>query len=301
MTSPQRIRVEPAIGLGIAALAVLVASLALIDYGSVLGFTPGPRSWRTSMWWQGWLNAGQGTSSALAILAAAWIIWGTGRLTTRLAVSAACLTLLLLLWQVLFHMPRWPWLKYEQQLLVASTWLVAIGLVAAAWRFGIRVVDFAGQELNADPRSRQMSLLGLLSLMTGVAIVLAGARLVLPREFSNWSVTGDDVFAMLTQVSGTMLVASAIITCFHVPRTAWLNLALALGFILAIALLHLAAYGQSYRYNLWPPEPRLQVKGIFYAVLAGWLLVAVGVLRVSGLSLRRCAPWGRVMPLAATS
>jgi hypothetical protein len=105
-----------------------------------------------------------------------------------------------------------------------------------------------------------MSLLGLLSLMTGVAFVLAGVRLILPRDLANWNITGDGIFALLTQISGTMLVTSAVITCYHVPRPAWLNLALAVGFILVIATLHLVAYGQSHRFNLLPPEPLLQVK-----------------------------------------
>jgi hypothetical protein len=287
----------PAIALGIAGLTFLIVALSAIDYG----YTAWGRPWRSSTIWQCWLTAAQGTSAALAIAAAAWIIWGTGRLTTRLAVSAAWMTLVILLWQVLFRVPYWPWLKYEQHFLSASIWLVAIGLLAAAWRFGIRLVDPADHILGSDPRSRQMSLLGLLSLMTGVAIVLAGLRLIVPREFSRWSITGDDVFAMLSQVSGTLLVASTIITCFHVPRPAWLNLLLAVGFILAIAALHLLAYGQSYRLILLPPEPRIQVKALYYGVLAAWLLAAVGVLKLCGLRLRRCVPWERGMPLAAAS
>lgn len=296
-SAPNRIRVAPAIALGIAGLTVLIVSLSATGYG----YAAWTRPWRTSMLWHGWLNTAQGTSAALAILSAAWIIWGTGRLTTRLAVSAAWMTLVILLWQVLFRVPRLPWLRYEQQFLAASIWLLAIGLVAAAWRFGIRVVDPAGQVLATDPRSRQMSLLGLLSLMTGVAIMLAGVRLILPREFSTWSLNGDDIFALLAQVSGTLLVASTVITCFHVPRPVWLNLALASGFILVIAVLHLVAYGQSYRFNLLPPDPQLQVKAVYYAVLAAWLLAAVGVMHRCGLRLRRCAPWGRVMPLPAAS
>ncbi|HUE74105.1 MAG TPA: hypothetical protein VMP01_24705, partial [Pirellulaceae bacterium] len=289
------IRVAPAIALGIAGLTVLIVSLAVTNYGYAAW-----RPWRASLVWQGWVNTAQGTSAALAILSGAWIIWGTGRLTTRLAVSAAWMTLVLLLWQVMFRLPRVPWLRYEQ-FLAASIWLAAIGLVAAAWRFGIRVVDPAGQVLATDPRSRQMSLLGLLSLMTGVAVMLAGVRLILPREFSTWSITGDDIFGLLAQVSGTLLVASTVITCFHVPRPVWLNLALASGFILMIAVLHLIAYGQSYRLNLLPPDTHLQVKVVYYAVLAAWLLAAVGIMHLCGLRLRRCAPWGRVMPLPAAS
>jgi hypothetical protein len=296
-SAQHRIRVTPAIALAMTALVVLLVSLSATDYGLGRGL----RWWRTSLAWHGWLNAAQGTSAALAILAAAWIVWGAGRLTTRLAVSAASLTLVLLLWQVLFRVPRGPWLRYEQQLLVASIWLLAIGLVAAAWRFGIRVVGPTGQILGADPRSRQMSLLGLLSLMTGVAIALAAVRLVLPRNIADWNLSGDDVFALLIQIVGTMLVTSTVITCFHVPRPTWLNLALAGGFLLVIAVVHLAAYGQAYRMTVLPPEPRLQVKGVYYVVLAGWLLAAAGVLHVCGLKLRRCAPWGRVMPLAAAS
>lgn len=296
-SAQHRLRMAPAIALAVAALVVLFVSLSATDYGWGQGLRP----WRTSLAWHGWLNAAQGTSAALGILAASWIVWGTGRLTTRLATSAASLTLVLLLWQVLFRVPRWPWLRYEQQFLAASIWLVAIGLVAAAWRFGIRVVGPNGQILGADPRSRQMSLLGLLSLMTGVAIALAAVRLVLPRDFADWYPTDDDVFALLIQIGGTMLVASTVITCFHVPRQTWQNLVLAGGFIVVIAVLHLAAFGQTYRMTLLPPEPRLQVKGIYYAALAGWLLAAAGVLHVCGLKLRRCAPWGRVLPLAAAS
>jgi hypothetical protein len=292
-----RIRVAPAIALAAAALVVLLVSLLATDYGLGRGL----RWWRTSLAWIAWLSAAQGTSAALGILAASWIVWGAGRLTTRLAVSAATLTLLLLLWQGLFRAPRAPWLRYEQQLLAASIWLVSIGLVAAAWRFGIRIVGPSGNVMGADPRSRQMSLLGLLSLMTGVAIALAAVRLVLPRDLADWRLTSDDVLALLIQIGGTMLVTSTVITCFHVPRPTWQNLALASGFILVIAVLHLAAYGQAYRMILLPPEPRLQVRGVYYAVLAGWLLAAAGVLHVCGLTLRRCAPWGRILPLAATS
>jgi hypothetical protein len=91
-----------AVAAGLAALAFLIGSLLVISYGSWPGFRP----WRTSIPLHIWLNAAQGTSAALAILAAAWIVWGAGRLTTRLAVSAVALALVILLWQVIVRVPR---------------------------------------------------------------------------------------------------------------------------------------------------------------------------------------------------
>ena len=293
MGSARRIRPETVLALPVAAVVVLCFALSMIDVAL------GARGWRTSMSWHAWFNAAQGTSAALSICAGAWIVWGTGRLATRLALSTAGMTLLLLLWQVRFRFPRVTWLVYEQQFLTATIWLLSIALVAGAWRFGIRVVDSRGQVVGADPRSRQMSLSALLALMTGVAIMLATARLVLPRELASWRITGDDVFALLVQLSGTLLTASTVITCFHVPRMLGLNVALAVGFMVVIAALHMVAYGHSYRYFLLPPDPRVQVEAIYFAVLAGWLLSGVGILHLAGLHLRRCAPVGRAMPLPA--
>ena len=291
----RRLRPETALALPVAALTALIFALAMIDVAM------GLRGWRNSIQWHTWFNVAQGTSAALAIYAGTWIVWGTGRLTTRLALSAAAVIVVLFVWQVQFRASRSPWLKLEQQFLAATIWLLSIGLVAAAWRFGIRVVDHQGQIVNADPRSRQMSLLGLLALMSGAAIVLAGVRQILPRELGEWSITGDDVFAILAQLSGTMLVASTVITCFHVPRRRWLNLALAAGFMVVIGVLHVVAYGQSYRLSVLPLDPRVAVKGIYFAVLSAWLLAAAGALHLCGLRLRRCAPWGRVLPLPAAS
>ena len=293
----RRIRPETALALPVAALVCLFVSLSVTG----IQFAPGLRHWRASLDWHAWFNVAQGTSAALAIYAGTWIVWGTGRLTTRLAVSAAGITVVIFLWQILFPALRGPWLKLEQQFLVATIGLLSVVLVAAAWRFGIRVVDHQGQIVNADPRSRQMSLLGLLALMSGAAIVLAGVRQVLPRDLGEWSITGDDVFAILAQLSGTLLVASTIITCFHVPRRRWLNFALATGFLVVIGVLHVAAYGQSYRFPVLTLDPRVWIKGVYFAVLSAWLLAAAGMLHLCGLRLRRCAPWGRMLPLPTAS
>ena len=235
-----------------------------------------------------WRMAAQGTSSALAFLAAAWVVWGSGRLTTRAALSSLTVVVLALLW--LFISSRgWRWLgpRAEYQLLTLGTWLGGLVLCAAAWKFGIRIVDRSGRSLAGDPRSRQMSLLGLLALMSGAAVTLAVLRRLIPSGGLNWHPTGDDLFRLVAQMIASLLVASTLITCFHVPRPLWLNLLLVCAFVPAIAALHLVAYGQTYGMSLFPPDLRIQLRIFHYLALTGWLLAALGLLSGCGLRLRR--------------
>lgn len=275
-------------GIALAMTLALAGSSALAVNLIYLPGLPRPRG--MFLVTNGWLMTAQGTSAALAILAAAWIVWGTGRLTTRLAVSALWLVIVLLLWQRLFPFRGLLFFKYEQQWLAFGTWLGAIGLCAAAWRFGIRVVDRCGQVLGSDPRLRQISLLGLLALMSGVAAALGVARLFVPREASEWNFTVDDAFRLLAQIGGSLLAASTVITCYHQPRAPWKNLLLTVGFVAAIAVLHMIAWGQSYRMHLFPPDPRVELRGIHYLPLTAWLLLAVGIMSACGLRLRRRLP-----------
>lgn len=292
-TLRRRFGALPAMGLALAGTAALTAILFYLSRGTL------PRGFFIRACW---LMTAQGTSAALAILAAAWIVWGTGRLTTRVAVSACWLTVIVLLWQWLFPgTSRWLGTRNEQQLLAVGTWLGAIGLCAAARRFGIRVVDRANHALASDPRSRQMSLLGLLALMSGVAVILGVLRRVLPQGGIDWVPNGDDIFRLIAQIAGSLLVASTVITCFHVPRRLWLNLLLVCAFVPVIAVLHLVAYGQTYRLYLYPPDFRIQVRAFHYVALSLWLLSAVGLLRMSGLRLRQL-PKSRAefIPLASS-
>jgi hypothetical protein len=275
----------------LAALGTAVLAAILIGLRSIAN--PGSFRVRAS-----WLMTAQGTSAALAILAAAWIVWGTGRLTTRMAVSACWLMVVVLIWQLLPTMSRWFGTRTEQQLLAFGTWLGAIGLCAAARRFGIRIIDRADHPLASDPRSRQMSLLGLLALMSGVAVILGLLRRLMPQGGIDWSPSGDDVFRLIAQISASLLVASTIITCFHVPRSLWLNLLLVSIFVPVIAVLHLVAYGQTYRMYLYPPDFRIQVRTAHYLALTLWLLAAVGLLRACGLRLRQLRSATEPIPTA---
>lgn len=235
-----------------------------------------------------WRMAAQGTSSALAFLAAAWVVWGSGRLTTRAALSSLTAVVLALLWFLISSRGfRWLGPRTEYQLLTLGTWLGGLMLCAAAWKFGIRIVDRSGRSLAGDPRSRQMSLFGLLALMSGAAVTLAVLRRVIPSGDLIWNPTADDVFRLVAQIIASLLVASTLITCFHVPRPLWLNLLLVCAFVPAIAALHLVAYGQTYGMMLFPPDLRIQVRIYHYLALTGWLLAALGLLSVCGLRLRR--------------
>ena len=247
-----------------------------------------------------WFISAQGISSALVILAAAWIVYGPGRLMTRLATAACWVGVMLVLWHALLRTPRWPWIKYEEHAITLGTWLGAIGLFAAAWRFGIRILDAKGRTPASDPRSRQFSLAALLALLTGVAIVLGFLRLIVPsKELEWWRPSPDEVLRLVSQIASSLLVASTIVTCFHVRRPAWLNLVLCGSFTLAIAVLHLLTYGQLWRMYLFPPEPRLLVMGVHYLQLAPWLLAALALLHCYGLRLERCSVMGRPVLLAA--
>lgn len=275
-----------------------VAAMLLLPLVGLLATVDGP-PWTEADFLERleWRMVAQGTSTALAIVAAAWMVWGSGRLTTRAALSALLMVVVVLIWLLVSRGgSRWLGPRNEYQLLTVATWLGAVGLCAAARRFGIRLVDAAGRPLAGDPRSRQMSLLGLLALMSGVAILLGILRQVMPQDIVRWRPTADDVIRLIAETGASLLVASTLITCFHVPRPGWLNLTLSIGLIAVIAALHIAAYGQLYRMPFIPLDVRMQARGLHFLALTAWLLAAVGALRLCGWRMRRLAPAATLLP-----
>lgn len=239
-----------------------------------------------------WLHAAFGTHGAIAILAAAWVLFGPGRLSTRFAAMFAWMLLLLLLpWRPYFR-SRFHLLSADPLMVAVvslGTWLGTIVLMAAARRFGIRLVDASGQPVADDRRNWQFSILGMLAVTTDVALGTAIFRVMYERRAASWEFTYDDGFWMLVRILNCVLVASTVVTCFHVERPWWRNVLLAAAFVAAITTLHVGAINQYARYfPLMSTEDAAALWGTHYTVVLIWLLAAVGLLHASGYHLRRC-------------
>ena len=252
-------------------------------------------AWRVTSDWTPesrrlWLHAAYATHAAIAILSAAWVAFGPGRLSTRFSVMLAWMLLLLLLpWQVRFGR-RQASLDFAGVAIVSlGMWLGALTLMAAARHFGIRLTSIDGRPVAEDRRNWQFSILGLLAVMTEVALAIAIFRSVTRMRGIDWELSEDDAFWLLARILNSLLVASTVITCFHVPRPWWRNVLLAGAFVGAITSLHVAAIVQYSRFFPMLPVPfAFTVWGLYYGIVLAWLVAAVGLLEWSGYSLRRC-------------
>jgi hypothetical protein len=268
-----------------------VLAIALLGT-SVLVLMLGVQALRWNRGWpielrQLWLYGAQGTHAALVTLAAIWVALGRGRLSTRVAVSLAWMLVLLAPW-CLGARPRLIFFQCLNALVVGfGVWTGALVLLAAARRFGIRLVDSSGRCAATDPRDWQFSIFGMFVLTTEAGVAISLWRLLGWNQQDFQAVTYDDFFWMLVRIVNCLLVLSTIITCFHVPRVWWHNLLISMGFLAAIVLLHAAALVQYTEFPLLPPRMGVLVWGVHYSVMFAWLMGALAIAYAHGFRLRR--------------
>lgn len=246
------------------------------------------------------LFAARGTGMALSVFAAGWVIWGAGRLVARVAVSLTVLVTVLTLWQRLY-VPELPWNVVSQHASSVLTWLGALVLFAWGRNLGLRMVSDsmpAGRDLSRW----QVSILDLLVMTTAAAILLAVTRGYLPRDFSQWQLSEDEVLLIGMHSAANLLIVATVLTCCHRPHAWWQNVLLAGGLSAAIAGIHLAALSRCQDLPMHPIDVALAARGIHHAVLFAWLLGGLAALHVAGFRLRRMIePVGCLRPLAVAS
>lgn len=246
------------------------------------------------------LFAARGTGMALSVFAAGWLIWGAGRLVARVAVSLTVLVTVLTLWHRLY-VPESPWNVVSQHASSVLTWLGALVLFACGRNLGLRMVS------DSIPAGRdlwrwQVSILDLLAMTSAAAILLAVTRGYVPRDFSQWRLSEDEVLLIGLHSAANLLIVATVLTCCHQPHAWWRNVLMAGGLSAAVAGIHIAALARCQELPLWPIDAALVARGIHHAVHFAWLLGGLAALHVAGFRLRRMVePVGCLRPLAAAS
>jgi hypothetical protein len=206
----------------------------------------------------------------------------------RVAVSLAILVTVLTLWHRLY-VPELPWNVVSQHAASVITWLGALALFAFGRNLGLRFVS----KTNPAERERgqwQVSILDLLALMSAAAVLLAVTRGHVPRDFSQWRLSQDEVLLVGLHSAANLLIVATVLTCWHQKRAAWLNLLMAGGLSAAIAGMHIAALSRCQELPLLPLDAALVARGIHHVVHFAWLAAGLVALHVAGFRLRRIEP-----------
>jgi hypothetical protein len=272
----------PVIFLVAGALCVLDRTTAALDREDLLGYGYEAATFA--------LFAARGTGVALTVIAAGWLVWGAGRLVARLTASVSVLATVLVLWHRLY-VPESPWNVLSQHISSLLTFVGSGVLLAGASRLGLCFAS-AANAADRGLQKWQVSILDLLAITSGAAILLAATRGYVPTDRSSWRLSQDEVVWALLQAAANLLIVATVVTCFHERRPWWRNVMISAGLSAAVAAMHVFALSRLLELPLLPLDPALLARGIHHAVNFAWLICGLGALRLAGFRFCR-------VPLAA--